>query len=86
VYINTHASKALVRRNRMIMMTPAKALEVQARQVAHYSARYPQVAALVAAATNVSGLEMDKEYDVATLNRHIPRGGKIEDLLGVDFS
>jgi hypothetical protein len=70
----------------MITMTARQALEVQARQVAHYSANYPNVAALVAAATNIDGLNLDEEYDVAFLNRHIPRGGKIEDLLKVDFS
>lgn len=65
----------------MMTMTPKQALEIQARQVAHYSTSYPQVAELVAKATNVSGLDMDTEYDIVTINRHIPRGGKIEDIL-----
>jgi len=66
----------------MLKMTVAQALAVQAKQVAHYSQNYSQCAALVAAATDTTGLDADVEYDMVVINRHVPRGHAIEVLLG----
>ena len=64
----------------MFRMTKAQALAIQAEHVAHYSKSYPNVGALVAAATTADALP-DGEHDVVVINRHIPRGGAIEALI-----
>jgi hypothetical protein len=65
----------------MITMTVAEALAIQAKQIDHYAANYPGVAAVVAAHTDTSKLDPETSYDVTVINRHIPRGGAIEALL-----
>ena len=67
----------------MIRMTKAAALAKQAEQVAHYAALYPDidVVGIVARATSADQLD-DGEHDVVVINRHIPRGGFIEMLIG----
>ena len=66
-------------------MTPRDALKRQADQVAHYSKINPNIGAMVAKKTNLNGLDLDAEYDVIVINRHIPRGGAIESMLNIDF-
>lgn len=68
----------------MITMTKAEALARQAKQVAAYSFRHPKVAEIVAAHTSAGALVDGVEYDVTVINRHIPRGGQIESLLGLE--
>lgn len=66
-----------------ITMTKAQALEIQARQVEHYSFVCPDIAAKVAAITTADELEDGVAYPVAVINKHIPRGGAIEGLCGI---
>ena len=40
----------------------------------------------VAAITTAHQLQDGIEYDIYTINRHIPRGGAIEHLCGIDQS
>lgn len=68
----------------MMTMTKAEALKIQAEQVANYSARYPNAAEIVAAATDADKLQDGFRYDVVIVNRYIPRGGAIETLLGIE--
>lgn len=68
----------------MITMTKAEAIARQAAQIAHYSQQFTNVTALVAAATTADALEDGVEYDLVTINRHIPRGGAIEQMLGIN--
>jgi hypothetical protein len=68
----------------MIMMTPRKALEIQASHVAHYAARCPDLAAKVAAMTKLDGVDLDVEMTVIQINKIIPRGGDIEIMCGLD--
>ena len=67
----------------MITMTKAKALEIQARQVAYYADLSPGLAERVAAATTADTLEEGKEYPVEVINEHIPRGTDIERMAGI---
>lgn len=63
----------------MIKMTKAQALKIQAEQTNYYAGIYgEQVREMVAAATTADRLEDGVEYDVVTINRHIPRGGWFE--------
>lgn len=64
-------------------LSKAEALRIQAEQVAYYAARYPHidVAGIVAKATTADALT-DGEHDLVDINRHIPRGGWIEQLIG----
>jgi hypothetical protein len=66
-----------------ITMTKARALEIQAEQVRYYSEICPDIGARVAARTTAGALEDGVEYDVVTINRHIPRGAVIERLCGI---
>lgn len=66
-----------------ITMTKAQALAIQAEQVVHYSHVCPNIAEKVAAITTADALADGVEYDVQTINRHIPRGGAIEELAGI---
>ena len=73
----------------MIKMTPREALQIQQRQIMHYADLFPgKLSGLEAAMekrTNLEGLDLDKEYDIFTINKRIPRGGDIEFLvLGKD--
>jgi hypothetical protein len=65
----------------MIRITKAEALRIQAEQVEWYANIYgPDVRELVAAATTADALP-DGEHDIVIINRHIPRGGAIENLI-----
>lgn len=66
-----------------ITMTKTQALAKQAEQVAFYAQSCPDIAARVAARTTADQLQDGIEYDIMTINRHIPRGGKIESLAGL---
>jgi flagella basal body P-ring formation protein FlgA len=68
---------------KMVKLTKEQALKIQAEQVAFYSRHCPNLDELVAAATTADQLEPGIEYDVVVINRHIPRGGKIEQLAGL---
>jgi hypothetical protein len=66
----------------MIQMTVEQALAVQAKQIAHYEPRYPGLGLFVLAEnTHLEALDFGVDYDVAVINRHIPRGGKIEQII-----
>jgi hypothetical protein len=67
----------------MIKMTKAQALEIQDRQLAHYEQFCPGITAKVKARTTADRLEDGVEFDVVVINRHIPRGGKIEQIAGL---
>ena len=67
----------------MITLTKAEALRIQAEQVEWYANLYGEhVRAIVAAATHADRLQDGIDYDVVEINRHIPRGGRIESLIG----
>lgn len=64
-----------------ITLTKAEALRIQAEQVKHYAAIHgDDVRQVVAAATTADELG-DGEYDMITINCHIPRGEAIEWLI-----
>lgn len=68
-----------------ITMTKAQALEIQAQHVAHYAHLRAGLAELVASLTTADRLQDGIEYPIQVINFHIPRGGRIEALCGVDF-
>ncbi len=70
---------------KQITMTKARALEIQRQQVAHYVHFRADLAQVVAAATTADQLLDGVEYPVQIINKHIPRGGAIEAMCGVDF-
>lgn len=66
-----------------ITMTKADALAKQAEQVEHYAKMWgDEVREVVARATTAEALDDGIAYDIVTINRHIPRGGAIEMLMG----
>ena len=67
----------------MFKITKEQALEIQAEQLAYYEPNYPGITAKIKAMTTADALEPDTLYDMATINRHIPRGVSIENALGV---
>jgi hypothetical protein len=67
-----------------ITMTKAEALKIQAEQVSWYGRICPGLAEAVAKITHAEALEDGKEYPVRVINEHIPRGGDIERLCGID--
>lgn len=69
--------------NLRFKLTKAAALKIQAEQVAYYAQFCPDIAKRVASITTADKLEDGVEYDVITINRHIPRGGMIERLAGL---
>jgi hypothetical protein len=66
-----------------ITMTKAQALAKQAEQVAYYAKHHPGIADRVAAVTTADALEDGVDYDMGTINRHVPRGAAIERLAGL---
>jgi hypothetical protein len=66
-----------------ITLTKAEALRIQAEHVAHYAKHSPGLAERVAAATTADQLEDGIQYDVVTINQHIPRGADIERMAGI---
>ena len=69
-----------------ITLTREKALEIQQRHIAHYLHLNPDLPRLVAERTTADQLDSGVEYPVTTINRHIPRGGAIEALCGLDVN
>jgi hypothetical protein len=69
----------------MIKITPRDALTRQARDIAHYAKYRPNLAAEVAAKTNIAGIDLDAELSIIEINERIPRGGSIEAMCGLDF-
>jgi hypothetical protein len=72
----------------MIMLTPREALEIQERQVKHYSGGCfaeigKNLAERVAKLNDVAGLDLDKPVPSRELIKRIPRGASIENLLGI---
>lgn len=65
----------------MFKITKEQALEIQAEQLAFYEPNFPGITEKIKALTTAEQLEPDTLYDIATINRHIPRGGRIEALL-----
>lgn len=68
----------------MITMTKADALAIQRKHIAHYLPLCPDLEAKVAAITTADKLQDGIQYDIFTINKHIPRGGAIEHICGVD--
>ena len=68
-------------------MTKEDALARQARDIQHYGPRYPggeaALRAKVQSMTKADTLEEGRLYDIGVINRCIPRGGVIEDLVGI---
>lgn len=69
-----------------IKMTPAEALDIQAKQVAHYSKYRSDLAEVVKSLTNVEGIDLNAPMSIFEINERIPRGGRIEHLCGLNFS
>ena len=67
----------------MFKITKEQALEKQAEQLAYYEPNFPGITAKIKAMTTADQLEPDTLYDIVVINRHIPRGGAIEALLGL---
>lgn len=66
----------------MFKLTKSRAMEIQSDQVNHYAKQYGEhVRKLVSDATTADQLEYGIEYDVVIVNRHIPRGGAIAQLI-----
>lgn len=74
----------------MFTMTVEDALARQAAQVEHYGPRYPggteALREKVRSMTTAHVLQWGKQYPTTTINKHVPRGGAIEALLGIDGS
>lgn len=66
-------------------MTKKEALEIQRKQIEYYAHLYPGLAEKVAAITTADKLEDGVEYDIITINKHIPRGGAFERIMCFDF-
>ena len=68
----------------MFTITKSNALRIQAEHVAWYGKLYPEIAVaeIVAAHTTADALDGEGPHDVVVVNRHIPRGGAIEMLIG----
>ncbi len=67
----------------MFKITKEQALEIQDQQLAYYEPTFPGITAKIKAMTRAEELEPDTLYDMVTINRHIPRGGDIEQALGL---
>lgn len=69
----------------MTTMTKAEALKIQAEHVAWYANKYAgNLAEVVASMTTADQLEDNVQYPVTIINEHIPRGGSIEYLCGIE--
>lgn len=67
-----------------ITLTIRKALAIQAEQLDFYCDGKPYgeaVRAQIASKTNVEALDLDEELPSYIVDRHVPRGGAIEDLV-----
>jgi hypothetical protein len=67
-----------------IRMTKEEALAIQQKQIAWYNRNgdFPWLADKLASMTTAEVLEDGRLYPVIEINKHIPRGGDIEHLLG----
>ncbi|CAN8140189.1 hypothetical protein THIOSC15_2100002 [uncultured Thiomicrorhabdus sp.] len=69
----------------MFTLTPAAALRIQEEQILWYGPKYPggtdQLRKHVAHFTNTKGFHPHIPQDIITINRHIPRGGQIENYV-----
>lgn len=68
-----------------IQMTAREALKIQEEQIAHYAKYKDGLAEIVAAKTNVAGIDLDAPLSIFEINERIPRGGDIEYICGLDF-
>ena len=59
-------------------MTLREALEIQARQVAHYSKFRSDLVVHMAKLTDVGGCDLDAPMDIVEVNKRVPRGADIE--------
>jgi hypothetical protein len=69
----------------MMTLTVAEALAIQDQQIAFYEERYPGLGVHVKAATTAAALDPTVAHDVVAINRHIPRGGKIEKIISENY-
>jgi hypothetical protein len=68
-----------------IRITKEDALKTQDRHIRRYEEKYPQIREAVAKITTAHLLEDGKLYDIATINKHIPRGVEIDRIIdGMD--
>ena len=63
-----------------MLMTKEKALRIQSEQIAYYSQWVPNLSELVAKVTRADELD-DGEHEVYIINKYIPRGGAIENIV-----
>jgi len=70
---------------KMFKMTIREALKIQAQQLDYYAPNYPQLREVAAQATHVAGLDHDALRPVVEINRLVPRGGFLGQLIGVEF-
>ena len=69
----------------MITLTPREALEIQTKQIEHYSRWYPQLIRAAKQATKLEGLNLDTPYPSKDLALRIPRGAYLGYLIGKEF-
>lgn len=75
----------------MFKITINEALAIQERQVRHYGCRFPggesALRAVMAGRTNIpDGVDRNAPISVLDINRMVPRGGDIENVVhGKDF-
>lgn len=73
----------------MFKMTVEDAMQCQARDIKHYARYYlggePALRAVVNGMTTADQLTPGVMYPTTEINKHVPRGGSIEFLCGVDF-
>ncbi len=67
-------------------MTPREALKIQAKQISHYARFKDNLKEIMAEKTDITGLELDEKYPVFEINKHIPRGGSIESICGLNWN
>ena len=66
-------------------MTPRAALAIQETQLKHYEHSYPTLRAAALAATNLEGIDLDEPLSIQEINRRIPRGFWLGQLIGENF-
>ena len=76
----------LVRKTSLFQMTPRDALRRQERDVKHYGEIYPggeeALRAKMKSMTDLTGLNLDENYDIGdVINHRIPRGAAVEFLV-----
>lgn len=66
-------------------MTLRQALDIQAKQIRHYSRFRSDLSEVMAGMTDVEGYDLDKPMSIIDVNELVPRGGAIEDLCGLSY-